>query len=596
MTSKILTTASALVLALIAQTTTAVAQLAPTSVYGGGTDVGAEWFRQAADCFGNKSNLVVRGADSVAIADFFPVTVTSGIIHCSLTQVATIGVNVRSISSTSARGINAIFGNSPTVLGPYSPGIAEFPKVHFALSDAPLSATDIANYDVAGAAVGAGGAVVPVGGNTAKFGKLIQVPTLVMPVTIAYDPVYKKVLNADGSITEYRFNLKTLPARATSGGLRLDKPTYCKIFTGQITNWNAPELKAINRASATGAAVSLRDPADPTSEANWSVPLQIVGRSDSTAVTAFWTRHLSSVCGGTLVEGGTNPYNNATFSIPGTTSAITRDLQGAFYNKSKINSAANSLYTLPNYLTVALEESGKYTLADGNDGVAKYIDHTAKPTVAGEAGARVQGRIGYIAPDHVLPSVTSTQFNSFGLFTADLKNNAGKFVAPTPAAAQAPFSKILPPQSLAGGGFTATPAPGSLGFRNKPADWVQAIDRTAKIASPEGTVLASYPIVGTINLLAYTCYGDRTVRNAFTGFWNWLNVSGTASGVLPANPGIFARAGYGVMPTNWRNAVSQTFYKTVPATDTLGLFIVKNPTTAAGLTATNPSCVGKPGA
>jgi phosphate transport system substrate-binding protein len=596
MMSKILTTASALVLAMTSQTPAAFAQLAPTSVYVGGTDLGAEWFRQAADCFGNKSNLVVRSADSVAIADFIPVTVASGVINCSLTQVATVGVNVRSISSTSARSINAIFGNSPTVLGPYSAGISDFPKVHFALSDAPLSTTDIANYDVAGAAVGAGGAVVPVGGNTAKFGKLIQVPTLAMPVAIAYDPVYKKVLNADGSITEYRFNVQTSPARATSGGLRLDKATYCKIFTGQIANWNAPELKAINRASAASAAVSLKDPTDPTPEATWSVPLQIVGRSDSSAVTAFWTRHLSAVCGGTLAEGGTNPYNNATFSIPGTTSAMSKDLQGAFYNKTKINSASSSLYTLPNYLTVASEEPGKYTLADGNDGVAKYIDHTAKPTVVGAAGARVQGRIGYIAPDHVLPAVTATQLNSFGLFTADLKNNAGKFVAPTPAAAQAPFSKILPPQSLAGGGFTATPASGSIGLRSKPADWVQAIDRNAKIASPEAAVVESYPVIGTINLLAYTCYADRTVRNAFTTYWNWLNASGTSSSVLPANPGVFARAGYAVMPTNWRNAVSQTFYKTVPTTDALGLYIVKSPLTAAGLTATNPSCVGKAGA
>src|SRR3546814_19751333 len=113
---------------------------------------------------------------------------------------------------------------------------------------------------------------------------MIQFPSLVAPVTIAFDPVYKKVRNADNSVTEYSFNLR-FPRADGSGGLRLDQDTVCKIFNGQITNWNDPALKALN---------GNQDLKDPSDTAAFDVPLQIVGRADSSGPRSLWTRFLSS--------------------------------------------------------------------------------------------------------------------------------------------------------------------------------------------------------------------------------------------------------------------------------------------------------------
>ena len=44
--------------------------------------------------------------------------------------------------------------------------------------------------------------------------------------------------------------------RLYSGGLRLDQDAYCRIWNGQITNWNDARLKALN------GNVSLQDPQD----------------------------------------------------------------------------------------------------------------------------------------------------------------------------------------------------------------------------------------------------------------------------------------------------------------------------------------------
>jgi hypothetical protein len=50
---------------------------------------------------------------------------------------------------------------------------------------------------------------------------------LVAPVAIAYDPVYKKVRQGDGSVKEYKFRINRTRADG-SGGLHLDADTIAK--------------------------------------------------------------------------------------------------------------------------------------------------------------------------------------------------------------------------------------------------------------------------------------------------------------------------------------------------------------------------------
>ena len=170
------------------------------------------------------------------------------------------------------------------------------------------------------------------------------------PLAIAYDPAYEKVLNQDNSVTTYHFNIH-YPRTDNSGGLHLDPTTYCKIFNGQITNWNDPALKMLN------GNISLADPADPQ-KASFSVPLQIVGRGDSAGATLILTRHLANVCA-SLISG--NQYADGSSTLPSS-------LLGPTYNVSN-----------PNYPGVAGETPGKFTLVAGMPGTAQYTAFTASP-------------------------------------------------------------------------------------------------------------------------------------------------------------------------------------------------------------------------
>ncbi|MGZ8371241.1 MAG: substrate-binding domain-containing protein, partial [Caulobacteraceae bacterium] len=344
------------------------------------------------------------------------------------------------------------------------------------------------------------------------------------PVTIAHDPVYKKVRGAGGGVTEYTFNIRT-PRADGSGGLRLDADAYCKIFNGQITNWNDPALKALNGGK------SLKDPDDPTSAASWSVPMQIVGRLDSSGTTSLWTRHIAAVCGG--LAG--NAYADSTSTLPAS-------LQGPVYDKTQAN-------------TTVSEVAGKYVLADGNGGVAKYVDFTQAP--GANAGDEVtQGRIAYLGPDYTLPSVTSVggAAAAYNLVTATLKNSSGAWVAPSGTAARISYGAILPPDSNANGTYDA----GSSDVRDRanPQDWVEPASKTSALANP--TAAKGYPIVGTSNFLAYNCYASAGSVKVVTGFLQWYNSSGV---VTDANLGILAKSGFSALPPAWRTAIKETFVK-----------------------------------
>jgi phosphate transport system substrate-binding protein len=547
----------------------ATSLLTPVQVYGGGASLPASYVRQTQDCFGDKTNLLERNSGitgGVAQADFVPALPTALIppnwailnfANCAIATVATSGVQLNYISTGSGRGISTFATNNPTNYAPFNPGTTAYPTVHYAFSETSLNAAEAAAINL-GTAVAVGNVPVVTTPHNTNFGRMIQIPALIAAVTISFDPVYKKVRNADGTVTEYKFNINATAARKPTGGLKISRVELCKIFNGEITNWNQ-----LRNAPLNVAAVSLKDPADP---AAFSVPLQIVGRNDNSGTSSLWTRHLASVCGGSIANGlapatapivtvPANAYLNSTPAMPAT-------LQGVVYNKANPNTP------------VAGEVLGKYTRADGSDGVAKYLDFTSAPG-ATPGDTIVQGRIGYLGPDYVLPAATTTGTNAFQLVTADLQNRkvsvAGVFINPTPAATTAAFTGLVPPVAA---------------DRAKPEAWVQAADKNVPLADPAAA--AAYPAAGTSNILTYSCFKDANVRRAFATYLEFYYSSPTVISATATKPGILASSGLSALPTAWLTAIRNTFWKPTAAELPLNLYMTRGVTSVALLNVTNP--------
>ncbi len=514
---KLMMGASALIAAAvsIAGSASAVA----TQSYGGGSSLVGPYIRQAEDCYGNPTDLVNKGADlhSPTAVSITPFNYTgTPPFNCATTHVdSTIQLNY--ISTGSGTGIKGLYSHDAAAfwgdtVPPGNNGTA-YPTVDYAASETSLGATDVTVYNAGGVEQGITFTATPGPGQypipQPKFGNLIQYPLLITPVDIAYDSVYKKIRQGDGSVKAFHFNIKR-PRANGSGGLVLDAATYCGIFNGQITNWNDPALKALNGGK------TLKDPADG---GTFSVPITMVGRFDSSGTSSVWTRHLAAICPG-VISG--NQYADSTSTMPAS-------LQGPHYIKSN-----------PNFPFT--DTPSKYTLADGNDGVAKYVQFDPANDPGSTAGDTViQGRMGYLGPDFVLPSVLDTGNNTYGLNSASILRVVGsKAISPTSATVALVYkSTILPPTG---------------GNQSDPSKWVQAASKTAEIAIPSNP--KAYPIAGTSNYLGYTCYAAADVTTKQTAFLHWYETS-----ALTTDPdkGILSKAGFAVMPSAWLSAIDQTF-------------------------------------
>jgi len=442
-----------------------------TNLYGGGAGLVAQEVWQAADCYGNETDLYVAtgsplGSTAPIVSNPAPFNfVGSPAQDCSTTHYETSGnSSLNYLFENSGNGIKSIYAHDITKLG-VTPSGWTSPTPQFSFSETALDVNDVSIYNLGGSGGHVGLTVVapgvtPGSGQVANpaehYGPLVQVPFIIAPVAIVYDPVYKKVFNSDTSITSYKLNVH-FPRADGSGGLKLSVATLCQIFNGQIVNWNDPALKKIN------GGVSLEDPSDPTPAKSWSVPLQIVGRSDSAGATNVFSRHLAAVCAGITYSGGiTNQYPDAASTLPS-------PLIGATYTKGSGSNPSPSG-----------ETAGKFTVASGADGVVEYVAFTRTPDAS--TTTITQGRIGYTGVDLALPAVLNTGGNTFGLNTATLQNSSNHWIAPTPAAALAAFASQLPPESDANG--TYDPSVTTNGHRANPQDWVQPNLKSSYIADP----------------------------------------------------------------------------------------------------------------
>ncbi len=529
--------ASLLAAAALGATDGASAQVT-TQIYNSGNTLFAPYLRQAEDCYGNPTALVIQGPNthSPTTVNITPFNyIGSPPFNCATTHVDQT-VQLNTIETGSGTGIKAVYSHDPVVFWgdtvPPGNNNTPYPTVNFATSETPLGASDVSVYNAGGveqgvtftASPGAGQYPVP----APLYGSLIQVPMLIAPLAIAYDSVYKKVRQGNGSIVSYHFRLHR-PRADGSGGLILDAATYCAIFNGQITNWNDPALQALN------GGVSLKDPKD---KGTFSVPITMVGRSDSAGATSTWTRHLAAICPGVITG---NAYGDSTTTLP-------VSLQGPVWNKTNPNFGAGSGVT---------DVPGKYTLAAGADGVADYIQFDPANVPGATAGSSVvQGRMGYDGNDEVLPFVTNTGQNSFGLQSANIRRVTGSAaIAPTAATALLAYNKnILPPTG---------------GNQSHPDLWVQPASKTAPIAIPAN--VKAYPIVGTSNFMGYTCYANSGVATALKAFLSWFETSPVTEDAAYGN---LAAAGSSALPIAWRTAINNTFLSPTSRTRPLNLYIL----------------------
>lgn len=514
-----------------------------TTIFGGGSSLQAPYFRQAADCWGDKLGLAFRNnASTTTINDFNYTGVPA--FNCATSEISP-GNSVSYISTGSGRGILGYFAHSPFYVDPVGKtgdswlgtGVGPAPaffatKTNFSASDAGLPQTnpslggDIDTYNNGGSVKQSGVTITvqdPANTNGGTFpnprktyGAAVQIPLLVAVADVAFDPLYKKVGNADGTVTSYAFGNITGSA---PGQIKLSNAQLCGIFQGTITNWN----------QVTGVTKSKSDPAP------FDVPIQIVGRSDGSGTTSIVYRHLAKVCGTAIYV--TDAAGNVPTSLPAT-------LQGPAYDKTQPNNP------------VAGETIGKFTRADGSDGVAKYLDFTQVPT-AGQT--IVQGRVGYVGNDFVLPYVTNNGQNTYGLVSAALQNSTTStvvYVTPTPLNALKAFATVLPPQTTSTGVYSVS-APGNRAdpaTNNTNATWVSAANINSPLADPK--ITGAYPLVGTTDGFFYQCYASASEASVVRGFLSWYY---TSKVVNDTTKGILSLNGLAPVPTAYAKAINETF-------------------------------------
>jgi ABC-type phosphate transport system substrate-binding protein len=535
---KILMGATALVSATAAIAGGVNAQVS-TYLYGAGSSLAAPYLRQAFDCFGSATPLVIKGTalnnptyanPPVAYFDYMGAKATQ---NCAPSAHQEINATIQGDyeSTGSGTGLKAYMSNSPsTYVGDFVPGQdpSPYPAYSFAASETAFSAADVTAYNnggtdpTTGITLGPPPALFPT--PAPLYGPMIQVPLLIAPVTLSYSAEYGRFRAADGTIHHYFFHIKK-PRADGSGGLVLDAATYCAIFNGQITDWNQIPV-------SLNGGLSLQSLQDKADHHAFSVPLVLVGRSDSSGTTSVFTRHMAAQC--PLVISGT-VYSDSTSTLPAS-------LVAATWVDTNPNYGAGSGVT---------DVPGKFTVASGSGGVADYLYFDPNNVPAAATGSEVeQGRIGYIGPDYVLPAVLNTGNNTFGLNTASLER-PGTTVAITPTAKVA---------ALAYNGLN----PPSGANKSAPDQWVQAASKTAPIAIPSD--ISAYPIVGTSNYVGYTCYDDAAragTSAAVQSFFKWY---WTAETINDPIHGLLAAAGLAPMPKVWVTAINTEFFNPTAST------------------------------
>lgn len=486
-------------------------------------------------------------------------------------------------------------------------------NTQFAFSEAPAAVSDITAYNATA------------NNATNKAGAAIQVPFYVIPIAFAYNPVYGQNSTGAGTV-DMKFNVK-VPASingVVSGGLRLQRQTYCKIFNGEITNWNDSALKTLN------SNLSLHDPVNDTL-ARWTAegaPIRLVGRADRSGGSDVFTRAMAAQCDPFVAV---NKYDKAAESLPfDNTSTIdirrlrpdtryfptsgasnfsgtVQSLGGLVYDRvsdnvclwSEVNAttAQCDASLAPGGVFTNAPTPGLFMVADGSTGVAEAIETTVNNALINSttAGIKLNGKFGYVGADFVKPVAGRN------LFAAAVQAGAtASYVMPSAVNAAAAFGTVLPPQSTAASGAYSTLDTRTLGStdpyliidpatnpatpvnRANPLHWAAVLYNpnvpiTQTLASP----VKGYPVTGAAFMLTYTCFkpanpavpGNNAKRFGIVQFMastfgkitkNSVNTTVSANtfkGTGATSLGILSQSNTALPSAGWQNAITDTFLK-----------------------------------
>jgi ABC-type phosphate transport system substrate-binding protein len=474
--------------------------------------------------------------------------------------------------------------------------------VQYAISDAPIGASDLAAYNTTGNAV-------------SYAGPAVQFPLFVLPVAITYDSEYG--VNKSGHPMTFNAQYTGNFNGTTIASLRLSAQVYCSIFNGDITNWNDAQLTALNKK------VALFDPVNDTAT-RWKAdgaPIRLVGRLDNSGTTDVFTRHLAQVCSQPGIytpvnnAANVNKYTQHAESLPYNASAngnvdfrtvrgdvnyfptqsaskfagTTNTVSGDYFNGSAIVNInpGTTISAAPNGYT----GSGLFITTNGGGNLAKLITLPADYVAAD--GTTLNGKIGYISADFVQPSVDAPG----GLVAAQLSvSGAAPFIVPTIANGLKAFNNasgtlaFLPPEADATGAYKTGDArivhladgTTTAAQRINPIAWTDVLYQSGNtLAQPA----AGYPITGTTQFFGYTCYANAGNRQAVAELLGTLlgQVKVDASGAkitptafnatTPATPGIVDQSNIGILPKAWQVAITNTFLSNTSDAAGLNLWI-----------------------
>lgn len=426
-------------------------------------------------------------------------------------------------------------------------------NLQFAFSDAPLPKAELDEYNTKAAP---------------SAGAAIQFPLYVLPVAFAYNPVYGKKTTGTGTV-DLTFKVK-VPGKINNlvaGGLRMSADAYCKIFNGEITNWNDPVLKTLN------GNTDLRDTVNDTAT-RWTAegaPIRLVGRADKSGTTDIFTRALTAQCGGRtatalkFVKAAESlPFNNGSaidirnldatsvyFPASGASNfaGTIQSLSGLVSDKTGKTCLYTELDTTPgsptiNTCTAAVLTNDKavsggntvnaypglFTVASGSGNVATAILGTGANsliTSTVDSSIALNGRLGYIGADFVFPSPSRT------LHSAALQQGGTgtAYKMPTPTDAVKAFGTVLAPQSTASSGAYDTTDARTLGAndpfaaisgtnpatpvdRANPTHWAAVIyNPNVAVTSTLAAPALGYPLTGVTFFLTSTCFKKTAGSN-----------------------------------------------------------------------------------
>ena len=345
--------------------------------------------------------------------------------------------------------------------------------VQFAGSDDVINAADVSAWNAAG--------------NPAKFGILVQLPSLVGPVGIGFN-------GKDGNGNPLNI-LGATPAGGSSG-LNLSRNAVCGIFSGHITQWNNPILTALNNNAALGTG-----------------NITVVHRADGSGTSFLLSNALATQC---QFEIGPNSETDATtvsYAMPWTDRAQACPRPVAH--------GANQLNWPDQFPT---DQCG---VAVSNSGGGHFANASGSGSLVALVGS-TNGAIGYASADFWLPVKTGGLPAANVQSQWDLTASTGQFQPPTAQAAFTAMSSAVPQ-------FTDA-------TRINPLSW------SLQGVVPNPVLPGSYPISGFTWLEMYQCYANHANGNNpylwFRTFLDYLYGSTEAHDILNDN-------GFATTPTAW---------------------------------------------